>query len=94
MAYRIKRKERVGKGIRRILREQLGLSAHIQQGQPPFDHPFGDQTYRWRYLFGEVSDPEVDNRHYQEVRWVPKQSLREYDFEPVSRQVVDWLLEE
>jgi len=80
--------------IRRILRDQLGLLASIQHGQPPFDHLFGDQTYRWRFLFGEVSDAKVSNCHYQEVRWISRPSLREYDFEPVSRQVVDWLLEE
>jgi hypothetical protein len=41
-----------------------------------------------------VSTPEANNRHYEEVRWVPRQSLLEYEFEPVSQQVVDWLLEE
>jgi 8-oxo-dGTP diphosphatase len=80
--------------IRRILDEQLGLHANIQHGQPPFDHAYGDVVYRWRFLFGDVSTPEANNRHYEEVRWVPRQSLLEYEFEPVSQQVVDWLLEE
>jgi 8-oxo-dGTP diphosphatase len=80
--------------MRRILRDQLGLLANIHYGQPPFDHPFGEQTYRWRFLFGETNEIRTENCHYQEVRWVPIQSLREYEFEPVSRQVVDWLLEE
>ncbi len=80
--------------IRRILAQQLGLHAHIQHGQPPFDQTYGETLYRWRFLFGEVTSPEANNRHYAEVRWVPRQSLVEYEFEPVSQQVVDWLLEE
>lgn len=80
--------------MRRILDQQLGLHAHIQHGQPPFDQAYGETLYRWRFLFGDASTQELNNRHYSEVRWVPRQSLVEYEFDPVSQQVVDWMLEE
>lgn len=80
--------------IRRILNDQLGIHAHIQHGQPPFDHAYGEDTYRWRFLFGDVDDDPILKPTYPESRWVPRQSMCEYEFEPVSQRVVDWLLEE
>ena len=80
--------------VRRILEEQLDIRPHIQHGQPPFDHVYAGEMRRWRFLFGELSDPRLKTSHYSEVRWVPRPSLREYEFEPVSQQVVDWMLEQ
>ena len=74
--------------------EQLAIQPQILYGQPPFDHSYDDVTYRWRFLFAEAGDASINNRHYEELRWVPRQSLREYEFDPVSQQVVDWMLEE
>jgi 8-oxo-dGTP diphosphatase len=81
-------------GLRRLLKEQLNIAVPIQFGQPPLDHSWDGMIHRWRFFFCDGSDTDVNNTQYDEVRWVISATLREYDFEPVSQQVVDWLLED
>ncbi len=87
--------------LRRILREQLNASVEIIQGQPPFDQRWDNILARWRFYFCDMGGEEqggeseaINNRYYGEIRWVPRVALREYEFDPVSQQVVDWMLEE
>jgi 8-oxo-dGTP diphosphatase len=80
--------------LRRLLREQLGLNVEIIYGQPPFDQEYDGLEYRWRFFFCDATGQAINNKYYEEVRWVPRATLREYDFEPVSQRVVDWMLEE
>ena len=80
--------------LRRALESLLGMKAIIHRGQPPFDQPWDGVTLRWRYFFCEGREADVHNHHYAEIRWVPVGSLREYDFDPVAQQVVDWMLED
>ncbi len=79
--------------LRRILRELLDLMIQINFGQPPFDHPWEHSVCRWRFYFCDAAGP-INNRYFQEIRWVPRGALREYEFDPVSQQVVSWLVEE
>jgi ADP-ribose pyrophosphatase YjhB (NUDIX family) len=81
-------------GLRRVLRDLLDLNVQINFGQPPFDHPWEHSVCRWRFYFCEALEGPTNNRYFQEVRWVPRGALREYDFDPVSQQVVNWLLAE
>lgn len=80
--------------LRRALRSTLGLAVDVQWGQPPFDQAWDGVPTRWRYFFCEHPGGEVHNTHYREVRWVPDGALREYEYDPVSQQVVDWILED
>lgn len=80
--------------VRRALISTLGLRVRIVTGQPPFDHAWDEVTCRWRFFFCDATGNEVHNVYFSEVRWIPRGALREYDFDPVSQQVVDWLLEE
>jgi 8-oxo-dGTP diphosphatase len=80
--------------LRRTLERLLGIKVRIVCAQPPFDHTWDEAMCRWRFFFCDGSGCEVKNEHYLEVRWVPRASLREYDFDPVSQQVANWLLSE
>ena len=80
--------------LRRALRSTLGLSVRVVCSQPPFDHAWDDVVCRWRFFFCDGGGGEVDNKYYSEVRWVPRAALCEYEFDPVSQQVVSWLLED
>lgn len=80
--------------LRRSLRTMLGINVRIVCAQPPFDQTFDDMTFRWRFFFCEASGEKMHNMYFDQVRWVPRASLREYDFDPVSRHVVDWILED
>lgn len=79
--------------MRRVLEEKLGLQVEIQYGQPPFDEEYEGTLYRWRSFFCEGSQRQVNNKYYSEVRWVPRATLREYEFDPVSEKVAGWLLD-
>ena len=80
--------------LRRILLAQFGLKPHLNLGQPPLDHEHDGVLYRWRFVFGEIDGDPPIKPTAPETRWVTLPSLREYMFEPVSQQVVDWMLEE
>lgn len=80
--------------LRDWLGKRLGLKVEILYGQPPFDAPWDEAMTRWRFFFCEyVVQDEVSDSYYAEQRWVLEGSLREYEFDPVSQQVVDWMLE-
>lgn len=79
--------------VRRVLRGLEGLEAQIVFGQPPFDHVWDDVMCRWRFYFCQATCDKIRHHDFAELRWVNKPSLREYEFDPVSQQVVDWLLE-
>ena len=80
--------------LRKWLHRRVGLKVEILFGQPPFDAPWDDAMCRWRFFFCEFGEDENPlESYYPEQRWVFEASLREYDYDPVSQQVVDWMLE-
>ena len=79
--------------MRRIAREQLGIEVEIVVGQPPIVAALQDAEVELRYFFCGVIEGDADRGEYAELRWVPRGQLREYDFDDVSRPVVEWLLE-
>lgn len=81
-------------GVRRCCRHLLGLSVEVVVGQPPLRFEIDGVACDVRYFFCGVVSGEATAGPYAEVRWVPHGHLREYDFDPVSRPVADWLLEE
>ena len=80
--------------LRRALQSLLGASVTVRHGQPPFDHAWDDVVCRWRFFFCDATDAELINHYFAEVRWIVRGDLCEYDFDPVSQRVVDWMLEE
>ncbi len=89
----VERGESPEAALRRATESLLGLKVEIRFGQPPFDFAWDEVLVRWRYFSCQGRAAEVRNRHYGEIRWVPAGSLREYEFDPVAQQVVDWMLE-
>ena len=89
----VERGEAPEAALRRAMDSLLGLRIEIRNGQPPFDQAWDDVIMRWRYYFCAGLAKDVANKHYAEIRWVSVGSLREYDFDPVAQQVVDWILE-
>jgi len=80
--------------LRRALRTNLGIHVHIRIGQPPFDQMWDDVVCRWRFFFCDDLGDSIERSTYAEVRWVHQVDLREYEFDPVSQQVADWILED
>jgi len=79
--------------MRRITSEQLGLEVEIVVGQPPIIASLQDAEVELRYFFCGVIQGEAEPGEYAELRWVPRGQLREYEFDDVSRPVVEWILE-
>jgi hypothetical protein len=90
----VERGESPEDALRRALRTLLGCVATIKFGQPPIDLEYDGVMCRWRFFFCEGAGSKIANHHFAETRWVLMGTLREYDFDPVSTHVVDWLLEE
>jgi len=80
--------------LRRMIDSMLGVKIRVICGQPPVDLPWDDVLCRWRFYFCEAAAPELENRYYSEIRWVRRPDFQEYDFDPVSEQVANWLLDE
>jgi len=79
--------------MRRIARSDLGVEVEIVVGQPPFmAHVDGDDA-EVRYFFCGINAGDPRPGPYEELRWVSKGHLREYDFDAVSEPVATWLLE-
>lgn len=81
--------------MRRIARTDLGVSVEVVVGQPPFLARLAEQEVELRYFFCGITSPnEPRPGPYEELRWVSKPHLQEYDFDAVSEPVVEWLLEQ
>lgn len=78
---------------RRLLGQMEGLDAQLSYGQPPFDAELDGKVYSWRFVFCSSSAAgEVGLPGGSETRWIPVGSLRDYEFDPVSAKVADWLV--
>jgi len=81
-------------GIRRLCREAIGLNVEVVVGQPPLILEIDGQECELRYFFCGIISGEARPGLFQEIRWVSHAHLREYDFDPPSQPVVDWILEQ
>lgn len=80
--------------MRRITRADLGVAIEVVIGQPPFLARIAEQEVEIRYFFCGITSNEPRKGPYEELRWVSRPHLREYDFDAVSEPVVQWLLEQ
>jgi hypothetical protein len=78
--------------MRRVAAELLGLTVEVIVGQPPIQGSINGQLYEFRYFFCGVLSGDARSSSLAELRWVSLSHLREYDFDVVSKPVVDWLL--
>lgn len=79
--------------MRRVARQELGIEVEIILGQPPLVEEIDGQAVELRYFFCDLTTGAPQAGRYDEIRWVSKAHLREYDFDRVSAPVVQWLLE-
>ena len=78
--------------MRRVAREQLGVEVEAVVGQPPLIQTLDGKEAEVRYFFCGILDGLPRSDHYAQLRFVSKAHLREYDFDPPSTEVVQWLL--
>ena len=76
-----------------MARNALHVEVEIVTGQPPWIGRVAGQDVELRYFFCGLIHGEAVAEGLAAVRWIPKAHLREYDFDALSRPVVDWLLE-
>ncbi|MFO0839963.1 MAG: NUDIX domain-containing protein [Phycisphaerae bacterium] len=90
---RITRHESPEHGLRRVLRDLIGVEIEFHVGQPPFVHNFGSHSVTYRYYQCSIRSGQPQARACAELRWVIAGQLRDYTFDQPTQQVVDWLLE-
>ena len=78
--------------MRRFTTEEFDMPVEIIEGRPPLVCQVDGREIELRYFFcGPVGDDPCKGS-FAEIRWVPKAHLSEYDFDPASKPVADWLL--
>jgi len=80
--------------MRRIARTQLEIGVEVVVGQPPVIGSIDGREAELRFFFCGVTFADPCPGFYREFRWVPRGQLSEYDFDAVSKPVVEWLLEQ
>lgn len=78
--------------MRRVAKENLGVTVEIVVGQPPLLADVDGKQAELRYFFCSLSAGAPSAGSYAEIQWIPKAHLREYDFDAPSKPVVNWLL--
>ncbi|MBI4716458.1 MAG: NUDIX domain-containing protein [Planctomycetes bacterium] len=79
--------------MRRIGTETLGVTLHVAVGQPPVIQEIDGESVEVRYFLCTVAAGTLDPGPDDPFRWESVGHLREYEFEPACRPVVQWLLE-
>lgn len=90
----VKEKESPEAAMRRLAQAQFGLDVEVVVGQPPLMHEVNGERSELRYFFCGCAVAQPTRGDYEEVRWVPKTHLLEYDFEPASTEVAKWVAAE
>jgi 8-oxo-dGTP pyrophosphatase MutT (NUDIX family) len=78
--------------MRRVARELLGILVEVIVGQPPVPARIDGEEVEVRFFFCGVADGEPRPEQFVELAWIHKAHLREYEFDAVSKPVVDWML--
>lgn len=79
--------------MRRIGAERLGIKLEIAIGQPPVVQEIEGETVEVRYFLCTIAGAALTPGTDDPFRWEAVGHLREYEFEPACRPVVEWLLE-
>jgi ADP-ribose pyrophosphatase YjhB (NUDIX family) len=91
---RVQANESPEAAMRRIAKSDLGISVDILVGQPPFLVRQNGDEVEMRYFYCAIEEGSPRLGPYEEMRWVSKPHLREYDFDGASEPVAQWLLEQ
>ena len=91
---RKKRAEMPEVAIRRLAKTVLGTELEIVVGQPPIPVLIDGVPSILRYFFCGLLGDEPTPGPYDEVRWVQRGRLIEYEYDETAHAVVDWLVEQ
>lgn len=80
-------------GVCRLCHLRVGVRVEVQVGQPPLAGRYGGRDVEYRYFLCGLASGDGQAIDYEEVRWVAKAQLCEYDFGSPTDQVVGWLAE-
>jgi len=89
---RINRGEAPEVAVRRIAERNLGITVEVVLGQPPLIAELEGKSVELRYFFCSLTVGEATPGPYAEIQWIPKVHLQEYDFDPASQIVADWVV--
>lgn len=79
--------------VRRIMGQLLGVEIEIVIGQPPILERVDGERVEIRYFFCGLVSGEPSPGDFEEIRWVHRIHLSEYDFDEASLAVTQWLLD-
>lgn len=75
--------------LRRELEEELGIEAEIGRQVAAVNHTYvNGNSVQLQFFKVERFQGELENRIFQEIRWVSRQELRELDFLDADRDIV------
>ncbi|MFQ5491400.1 MAG: NUDIX domain-containing protein [Phycisphaerae bacterium] len=77
----------------RLSHLRAGVQIEVLVGQPPLAGRYAGREVECRYFLCGLASGEGQPKDYDEVRWVAKAQLCEYDFEPPADEVARWLAE-
>ena len=86
-------KETPETSMRRIMDQLLGVEVEIVIGQPPIEGSVNGERVLMRYFFCGLLSGEPAAGDFEEIRWVHRIHLSEYDFDEASQPVTQWLLD-
>ena len=75
---------------RRVAASRVGLVVDIHTGQPPFAGEYCGRPATYRFFLALVLSGEASGSGYDEVRWVRRGQLCEYDFGAAFQPIVAW----
>jgi len=87
----INRGESPEAAMRRIAKARLGIRIEIVVGQPPIMAEVDATAAELRYFFCGLVDGVARPGSYAEIQWIPRAHFVEYDFDPASQCVADWI---
>ena len=77
-------------GLRRELGEELDLDADIGPEVCRFSYEYpGRNPILLVFFYVTEFRGEPQNRQFAEIRWVPRNELREFDFLPADKELVE-----
>lgn len=79
--------------MRRIMNRLLSVEIEIVIGQPPILESVEGERVEIRYFFCGLVSGEPSPGDFEEIRWVHRIHLSEYDFDEASHPVTQWLLD-
>ena len=89
---KIEQGERPEQALRRELQEELGITASIEQQIARSSHSYKDgHTVELRFFLVRQFSGEIENRIFEDVRWVQPGELACYDFLDADRELVEEL---